>query len=239
MFEDGYGEPGAEGEERFAREEEPEYSLPWQSRERYASWLDAVVETVKVVLFDPSRAFRRIQEPGSFGSSFVYLVLVGSVGVVAWQMVAAFLQMVGLLSRRALGGNPAELLLPGVGLVGLFVVNVAIALGALVVGALINAGVVHVFLLIVGGARRTFEATFCVVAYASATTSLLQIVPVCGTLAALVWQLVILIIGLAAAHQTTTGKSAVAVLMPMLLCCGAVFALFAVVIGFGMLAGAQ
>jgi hypothetical protein len=45
------------------------------------------------------------------------------------------------------------------------------------------------------------------------------LVPVCGGLVTLIYLIVLATIGLARAHQTTTGKAVMAVLAPIILCC--------------------
>ena len=58
-----------------------------------------------------------------------------------------------------------------------------------------------------------------VVAYSMGSTSLLQVIPVCGGVFAAVWAIVANIIGLAQTHEISTGKAAAAVLVPILVCC--------------------
>ena len=78
--------------------------------------------------------------------------------------------------------------------------------------------VVHVLLLVFQGARRGFSATLTVVAF-SHGLYLLSAVPQCGGLIAWVWQIVVVIAGLAAIHRTQLWKSATAVLAPVVVCC--------------------
>jgi hypothetical protein len=75
--------------------------------------------------------------------------------------------------------------------------------------------------MIVGGANKSFETTFRVLAFSQGSTGPLQIIPVCGGLIAGVWALVVNCIGLARAHETTTGRAVLAVLLPLIVCCGA------------------
>jgi len=86
------------------------------------------------------------------------------------------------------------------------------------IGVFIAAAIVHVMLLLLGGARNGFEATFRVVCFSQAT-SLVLIVPFCGQLIAPFWTLVIDVIGLAEAQRIGHGKAAAAVLLPIVLVC--------------------
>ena len=81
-------------------------------------------------------------------------------------------------------------------------------------------GLVHLSLMLLGGARKSFETTFRVIAFAQGSTAPLQLVPCCGALAALVWNLVANCIGIAKAHEIDSGRATLAVLLPLIVCCG-------------------
>jgi hypothetical protein len=66
---------------------------------------------------------------------------------------------------------------------------------------------------------------------AGGAVAVLQLVPGCGSLVAVGWALVCYCIGFSRVHGLTTGRAAVVVLLPMLLCC-AVAGLFAAGVGF-------
>src|ERR1041384_8348277 len=84
----------------------------------------------------------------------------------------------------------------------------------------IASGIIHLCLMLVGGAKKPFETTFRVMCFAQGSTQLLLIVPICGGLIAGVWALVVEIIGLAKAHETDIGRAALAILIPVIVCCG-------------------
>jgi hypothetical protein len=101
-----------------------------------------------------------------------------------------------------------------------------------IIGVFIAAAVLHLMLMIVGGANSGFEASVRVVCYAQ-TAQLAAVIPLCGGLVAAVWAVVLYVVGLAAAHRTTTGKAVLAVVLPVVLCCG----LMAILLFMGVLAG--
>jgi len=101
-----------------------------------------------------------------------------------------------------------------------------------IVAVFVEAAILHLMLMLVGGANRGFEATARVCAYAQAS-QLAQAIPFCGALIALVWSLILLILGLSTAHQISRGKAAVAVILPVVLCCAFLVAMTF----FGVLAG--
>jgi hypothetical protein len=93
-------------------------------------------------------------------------------------------------------------------------------LGPFIVAAsvFIAAGLNHLALMLLGGARRDFEATFRVGAYSKAA-AVLSLVPLCGPFVAIVWGAVATIIGLQVVHDTTLGKAIGAVLLPVAVAC--------------------
>jgi hypothetical protein len=90
----------------------------------------------------------------------------------------------------------------------------------LVVAVFFGTALTHVCLMIVGGAKRPFEATFRVYSYVLGAVALFNLIPCCGWCVGIVWGIVAEIIGLAEVHQIGRGRAAVAVLLPILLCCG-------------------
>ncbi len=82
-----------------------------------------------------------------------------------------------------------------------------------------NAGLVHLLLWAVGGASQGFTVTLRVAGYAQAAI-LLTFIPVYGLWVFALWHLAVMIIGLAAAHQTKLARSIAANVLPILLALG-------------------
>ncbi len=212
-------------------------SLPWQDRDSYPSVFSALWETLKAVLFSPGPAFSGARVEGTLGESLIFALIVGTIGGYAglfWQIlfqaIGAFAGPAGrqMWGRAALG-------------LGLFIVLALIMVPVVVViGTFLASGIVHVCLMLVGGANRSFEATFTVVAYALGCTALFQIVPICGGLVSSVWTLVVEIMGLSEIHETSGGRAALAVFLPVIFCCGVAVLFFLIMGGVGAgLAGAR
>jgi hypothetical protein len=92
-----------------------------------------------------------------------------------------------------------------------------------IIGLFIGSAIVHLCLMIVGGANQPFETTFRVLAFSQGSTGPLQMIPICGGAISGVWALVCNCIGLARAHGTDTGRAVLAVLLPLIVCCGGGF----------------
>jgi len=200
--------------------------VPWEGRGRLGI-LDALFETTREVLASPAWFFRRMPKSGGIGAPLGYAVLVGWVGLVAASFYQAILHSVGgpswpfFVERPEWAGAIAVI----EGWLG-FVVQAIFAPVFITIGVFIGAGIFHLMLLLLGAARRDFEATFRVTSYAQATAVLL-LIPFCGQLVATVWAIVLYVIGLAEVHETSRGRAAAAVLLPLLLiccCCGAFLA---------------
>ena len=89
----------------------------------------------------------------------------------------------------------------------------------------LEAGLVYLLLLMIGGAKQGFEATFRVVAYTTGATSLLAIFPAWNDFVsvAMVVYTVVSIIVLAETQEISRGKAAMAVLIPLVFCFGMLF----------------
>ena len=94
----------------------------------------------------------------------------------------------------------------------------------------------HLGLMICGGAKQPFETTFRTYCYAQGSASVLQIVPVCGAMASGIWALVCLCIGLSKTQEISVGKAVLAVFLPMIVCCGGLFLVFGAIFGAAMAA---
>jgi hypothetical protein len=192
--------------------------IPWEPRR--LGLLDAFFETTRMVLGRPTAFFRAMPKRGGLGAPLGYAVLVGWLGLVVSAVYQAILHSVlgsglGGLAERPEWTRVAAFVEGWAALV----VQAVFGPIFVAIGLLIGAGVCHVMLLLLGGARRDFEATFRVMSYAQAA-SVLLLVPFCGQLVFAVWALVLYVIGLAEAHGIGHGRAAAAVLLPvMILCC--------------------
>ncbi len=192
----------------------PVQPLPWEQPGYPA--LEALYETAKLFLTAPSKAFARMSLTGTLGRPLLYAVIFGWLGIIASQAYSlAFRGAIrGLLSSLP-GYNPKLMFgMPAAATVAIMILAPVFVL----LGIFVWSAIMHLFLMLVGGANTGFASTVRVVSYA-ATVQIVQVVPLCGGTIAAIWALVLYIIGLAIAHRTTQGKSALAVLLPLALCC--------------------
>jgi len=228
----------------------PEGGIPAPFADRQGrGFFGALFQTWKLVAIEPQKFFTHVRI--QVGSAILFGVLLAWLGNAIGGLLTLGLRLSSLGEvERSLSGLPPEqaehfrelMEKVAVFMTPRFAIGSIIAspLGTLVY-MFVVAGVVHLLLMMFRGARRGFEATLLVVAY-SCGLHLFNAVPEIGPLVGLVWQVVVLVIGLAAIHRTSTGKSAAAVLVPGVLCCccvclGLVGAFVSIVSAIGGAAG--
>jgi len=195
----------------------PEPPLPSWERLDEIGFKDALVRSLREILIAPGRTFARMPKTGVLTRPLLFLALLFTaaavVGALLGLVVPDLSRYQGLSKQLGTPINPqaaslcAIVLAPAIALVAVF----------------IQAGIIHLFLLLFSGTRYTFETTLRTVAYTSGATTLFTAIPWCGGPVASIWFLVVTIIGLTETQETTTGRAAAAVLTPtviILLCCG-------------------
>lgn len=201
----------------------PRSGLPWDERQT-KGLLNAFIETLQMVLSMPVAAFTAMKREGGLGEPLLYAMIGGTFGGVfaitynfALRSFAPFGDRHGALAHVFDGLGWIFLLL----LTPLFVV----------IGMFVASAILHVCLMIVGGAKQSFETTFRVVCFAEGSVSPLLVIPFCGGLITGIWKVVLYCIGLARAHETDTGRAVIAVLLPVIVCCGVLLLLIFGVLG--------
>lgn len=182
-----------------------------ETEEGYTPWEDmanlgvttAFFRTLKEVLLSPTLFFHRMPVDRGIQSPLFYGVIIGFLGglfTLLWQYTFSGLFMPG-------GVN---LFLTSYILIYALVLPILIA-----IGLFIASGVLHVALMVVGGNQRGFESTFRVMSYTN-STQVFSIVPILGGLISVIYMTVLLIIGFRESHRISTGRSALAVFLPLI-----------------------
>jgi hypothetical protein len=194
-------------ESEFSAESSPPSSeFPWPPRED-DSVPNSLAATWQQSVFHPAWFFRRMPREFDFGWVLGYYIIIG----VAAGGISLFWEMV-------LGPSLAERWLPAGALPSAqspiidFLLSPLFLLMALYIGS----AVVHLFLLILRGANHGYGTSLRVFCF-SAGPQLFAIVPFIGVPVGGIWSMVLTVIGLREAHQTTTGKALFAVLIPTFL----------------------
>lgn len=191
----------------------PRSGLPWENRAG-RPFFNAFIETLQMVLSRPAVAFTAMKREGGLGDPLLYALIGECFGLVVYFVYTMLFQSFGVFAER---NNP----LAHVAAMGIWwILLLILAPVFIVIGIFIGSAILHVCLMIVGGAKQGFETTFRVVCYAGGSVGPLLVVPFCGGLIAGVWRIVLNCIGLARAHETDTGRAVLAVFLPLIVCCG-------------------
>jgi len=206
--------------------------LAWETQ---AIGPESFIDTAKLFVTAPDQAWARARETGDYTRPLLFALIVGWVGAIfkaVWGTMfgAGIYKMIPLeYQRYAMMGS-------GRGLVA----SVILAPIFIVCGLFIGAAILHLSFMIVGAltnSRSQFEGTFRIASY-STIAHVAYVIPFLGGLVALVWQVVLAVIGAQKLHKTTQGKAVAGVLLPVLLCCacaaiGMIFAGAALFRAFG------
>ena len=185
----------------------PEPGFPWPPPED-GPILTAFAATWKGATLDPARFFAGTPREQGTGAALLYYLAIGFLVAGA----TLFWDSIPFLAGAGMAGDSwaAEL---GYGTISPLV-RFLLAPAFLMAGLFLSGGVVHLLLLIFGGANHGFGTTLRVFCYGNSPT-IFGVVPIVGTLIGGVWSLVVSIIGLREAHETEGWKAALAVLIPV------------------------
>lgn len=211
--------------------------IPWEDRGKLGIFR-ALWNTFKEVAFGPTRFFGRMK-PLGMGHTVLFVMaisfIVALAGMIPQIGTNALLRSI---VPRLVGPGPGRPPVPmaptplGLQLLSLLV-GVVLAPLLAVLGLFISAALVHLALMVLGGAKTGYETTFRVMGYAQGATAF-GVIPLCGAIVGGIWALVSTVIGLREVNRIGTGKALVAALIvPILviLCCGVFFvALFGAVL---------
>jgi hypothetical protein len=195
------------------------------------------IETVKPVFARPTEFFRTMRLEGDFLRPLYFGVIVGSVVGFAALLLQIVVQGFALIPAFSSGRNTEEAIAGFAVFAGTMLCMMVLMPVFAAGGLFMQAGILHLCLMVMGGANKGFEATFRVCCYATAI-NLLAIIPCVGGYIAGPWIIVAQIIGVINAHETDTWRGVMAVLLPMIVCCGGALLLVMLVVGVGGIAAA-
>jgi hypothetical protein len=217
----GHAQPSS-GSESGA--EHPGSGIPWESVAK-TGVMHALLETIREILFSPLTFFSKVSSPHNAAMSFVFALIVGSVG-----SVLGFFWTSQLLSRLPssvawLNGIAGGAATSGAGLILMPLLTAVKILFATVY--------FQALLTLTGTKRQGIKATFSIVCYAE-SAALFNLIPILGSVVSVVWSLFLLAAGFNSVHRMSTVKALVIILLPLLIL--GLFCLIALVLAAGALA---
>ncbi|WP_047865564.1 YIP1 family protein [Rubrobacter aplysinae] len=182
--------------------------------------VDSFVATVRALIVQPAEFFRGVALRDGLLNPIGFAVICALIGAFLGGLITIFAAVVGI-GDQGIGGA-----------VGGFVGGLIFTPILTPIGLFIWAGISHLFvMLFVRPDNAGYWSTFRVVSYVSAT-SLVSWVPILGGLVALVWGVILAILGIREVHSTTTGRAVLVVLVP-----AAVVLLLFALVAFSVLVG--
>jgi hypothetical protein len=203
--------------------------LPWERRQQLGlvkAWFD----TVSLLITRPSEAFTMMRPEGGLMDPLIFGLIGGCAGTIVSIVFQGLFQSIPSFASR---NNMFDVF--GMGSWTFLIVYALLSPLLMIIWFFIGSGILHLCLMLVGGANRSFETTFRVVCFSVGAAQLFSMIPMCGSFFAAIYQIVLECIGLSRAHQTTTGKAVMAVFLPVIVCCGVCVILGALLGGFGAL----
>jgi len=170
--------------------------------------------TWKEMAFHPVRFFANMRTDAGIGKPYLYFLITGFIGTLAKAIWLAPIYLIMFVPMAFTGAG----WLPVVFIIGILAAIVLLSPFTLTLMVFILAGIYHLSLMIFGGNKKGFEATFRSLAYAMGSASIGNLIPFLGAYAAGVWSVILTIIGFRTSHQITTGKAVLAYLVPLFLC---------------------
>ena len=170
--------------------------------------VESFADVVRRVVLQPVRFFAELPRHGSLLNPLVFALICAEIGAI----------LGGILSLGGAGGA----FVTGYGFevpehqgIGEFIGSVVLAPIGGLIGVFIVAGIAHLLVRLIVGARNGgFGATFRVAAYTS-VTSLVSWIPFIGGLLGL-YGIYLAVVGIREMHATTTGKAVIVVLFPVI-----------------------
>jgi hypothetical protein len=192
--------------------------IPWE--QPGLGFFAGFYETLRLLVRQPRRAYERIAVTSAIARPIGFAVLIAWPGILTatlWE-IALRSQMESFLGPWM---RDQKYEVPPV-----FYIAVALAAPCwLPLLLFIGSAFQHLFLWMVGGAKRGWAQTFRVLCYAQ-ISAVLGVIPMCGTLLGGIWHFVLQVIGLSAVHRIGIGRALFALLLPLILCCGCFAVLF-------------
>lgn len=193
--------------------------ISWENRNQIG-WLRGFYQTLLDSLIRPVEFFDQINKSEGLFNPLLYAIILNFLTTI----LAASVQFNLPWQSDMFSSAPLS--------VG-FIIFFAILFSPVftIISSFIGAGILHVCLMITGGANKTFETTFRVICYAMGP-NVISIIPICGGIISMFWTVTLQIVGLKIAHETDTWRAVVAVLLPLVCCCFLVTLFIVSMLGF-------
>lgn len=188
---------------------------PW---EREGPSFHAFLKTILQQYGQPSAFYASMRRDGGWGMPLAFAWIgTGLANMVSAGYQLAFRMIMGTADEVEPFYGPLGLDRNNLGMIG-DIGGAVLGIVLIPVALFIGSAIQHVFLKSVGGAKRDFETTFRVMCYSSGGATPLAMVPLIGDVGMFVCWLVLSVVGLSKAHETSGVRAALAVVFPWPVC---------------------
>jgi len=194
------------------------YSCPWEKLDEMG-FLQGFLLTLKQSLFEPTRFFGRLPRSGGWLNPLLYGILIGTLGNLGGYLLGTLMDIPWVSQGKWSQGFTLffGLLMPLLVFLGIMIWSILL----------------HASLFLFGARKEPFEATLRIVSYASGP-EVFNVLPGIGWLMAMIWKMIMTIIGVREVQDVSTGRALAAVLFPVIVVWGVFFAGILAIIALGV-----
>ena len=200
-----YEEMARSYEDKIREVSSGETHSPFESGEGF---IGAFLKTTREALFSPVQFFKKVAGGEGYWTPLIYAMILGIIGFGATILWQWFFFSHWFPIGRISGLSPNIY----------FIITVTLPV-IVAFTLLIESWVTHVCLMIVGGNKRGFQATFRAISY-SFSGYLFGIIPFIGSPLGGIYVLILTIIGVREGHDISTGKTVLAIFLPVIVAIG-------------------
>lgn len=206
----------------------------WEQRAQLG-FFPALWQTIKGVLLDPNLTFANMKRDGGLGAPLGFNVLLRWICGLA-SLFYFYGSMASLMSNDALPPEMRQMFQTFFASGGMMLwIGLAVFMPLFILlGTFIYAGILHLSLMICGGAKQNFETTVRTFCYVMGASAVFQVIPACGAQIGGIWGLVCLCMGIAKTHEIGVGRAVCGVLLPVVVCCVGFGIFYAAIIGMAV-----
>ncbi len=217
--------------------------LPAWERRAELGMASAFWQTIKAVMTDPARFFRRMDTSVTTWDCLAVPCVLAVLGAIVSGILQLTIMggMMAFLSQMGggMGDDASQMVLPQMfsgtfgACIGVFLSPVAAILGAFMV-----AGLMHLFLMMTGKVGAPYHQTLRGYCYAQAP-NILAVIPFLGSVVAFFWTIWTSVVMVKEVHKSTWGMAWMSVLSWMVLCCVLSVGAYAVVVALVVAVASQ
>ncbi|MEO6847542.1 MAG: YIP1 family protein [Chthoniobacterales bacterium] len=187
----------------------------WERRSEIGVF-SALAETIKQIFANPSATFAHMKRDGGYWGPLSFLLLVGIPSYI-FAVVCITVAQMSILA----GSGESQVILrkiyPDKGsIIHMMLTNMLLSPLTITATAFIGAAVIHLFLMISGGARESLKTTFRIYCYVNGAACVLQFIPLCGMYIYFIGAFILLCIALRVTHGTDSWRAVFAVVVPVI-----------------------